>query len=224
MAACGSVAAIELLASGAANASARDASASRISVIGDSLTSGTLPYQPDALSTVGWEQATIDSYVSRGIRSKVKADRHTGLTSIDAIRATAGDSDLWVVALGTNDAGIYSKEKHADLINMMMERIGAGHYVMWVNVYLPGNKARQQHWNSALETVAAGHQGEMFVLDWATLAAENRNWMLDDGIHCSAKGYMHRATAIASATRSLIPPVAPSATKPGRVWSQIPTS
>lgn len=199
-------------------------SSNQVSLIGDSLTTGTMPYQLEALSTVGWQRAAVDAYVSRSIRGKVKADRHTGLTSVDAIRATTGDSDVWVVALGTNDAGIYPKGKHPELINSMMDRIGGGHYVIWVNIYLPEKRARQENWNAALDAATLERRGEMFVLDWATLAAENPGWIGADGIHCSNKGYVHRATAIAAATRSLIPATPPdtSSVRSTRLWSQIP--
>jgi lysophospholipase L1-like esterase len=220
LAALGSVAAVQVLGAPTVGASKRESSSTQVSMIGDSLTTGSMPYQLEALSTVGWQRAAVDAYVSRSIRGKVKADRHTGLTSVDAIRATTGDSDVWVVALGTNDAGIYPKSKHAELINTMMDRIGGGHYVIWVNIYLPEKRMRQENWNAALDAAAFERPGEMFVLDWATLAAENREWIGVDGIHCSSKGYLHRATAIATATRSLVPAAPP--VRSTRVWSQIP--
>jgi lysophospholipase L1-like esterase len=230
-AALGSVAALELLGEQPAGAAPRSAArmratSTRLSVVGDSLTIGTLPYQADALADVGWEQATIDAFQSRGIRTKVKRDHNTGLTSVDAIRTKPGDSDLWIVALGTNDAGIYNKAKHAEIIKMMMDRIGPGHYVMWINVYLPATVPRQEHWNSTLATVAQDYPGEMFVFDWAALAADNPNWLANDQIHCSGKGYQHRSTAIAMATRSLIPstPPDPGPYRTGRIWTQIPSS
>jgi lysophospholipase L1-like esterase len=218
------VAAVELFAAGHARAAPRGNSAARISVVGDSLTIGTMPYQAEALSAVGWERASVDAYGSRGIRTKVRSDPHTGLTSVEAIRASNGDSELWVVALGTNDAVNYGRSKHAEVINMMMDRIGTGHYVIWVNVFLPAAPARQRQWNTSLEMVAKERSDEMFVMDWAALAVENPKWMAVDDIHCSGKGYQHRATAIASATRSLVP-AAPADLGPfrtGRLWTQIP--
>ena len=210
LAAFGSVAALELL--GAAEASASSlrasslrASSTRVSVIGDSLTIGTMPYQGEAFAEAGWRHTEIDAYNSRGIRTKLKKDQHTGLTSVDAIRATSGDSDLWVVALGTNDAGIYAKAKHAEVIGLMMDKIGSGHTVMWVNVYLPKAVSRQENWNSALATVAAERGTQMFVFDWASLAEKNPQWLANDQIHCNNKGYVQRASAIAQATRDFVP-------------------
>ena len=195
-------------------------------MVGDSLTIGTEPYQADAFANVDWDSSTIDAFISRGVRTKVKRDKNTGLTSVDMIREKSGDSDLWIVALGTNDAGLYKRDKCAEIIASMMDRIGTGHYVMWVNIYLPEKQLRQENWNTALTTVAGDYPDSMFILDWASLAADNRNWLANDGIHCSGKGYQHRATAIAVASRTLIPPTPPDPGpyRTGRLWTQIPAS
>jgi lysophospholipase L1-like esterase len=215
LAAFGSVAALELL--GAADASAGSepkssghssslrASATRVSVIGDSLTIGTMPYQSEAFANAGWGHSAIDAYGARGIRTKLKKDPYTGLTCVDAIRQTSGDSDLWVVALGTNDAVIYAKAKHAEVIGMMMDKIGSGHTVMWVNVYLPKTPHRQDNWNWALATVAKERGDEMFVFDWASLAEKNPKWIAKDLIHCTNRGYEQRASAIAQETGDFVP-------------------
>ena len=214
MAAFGSIAALELLGSTRASASSEGlsartsslrASSSRVSVIGDSLTIGTMPYQSAAFSNAGWGHTAIEAFNSRGIRTKLKKDHYTGLTSVDAIRATSGDSDLWVVALGSNDAGIYAKAKHAEVIGMMMDKIGSGHTVMWVTVYLPKAPPRQNNWNQALATEATERGDEMFVFDWASLAEKNPHWLADDQVHYTNKGYQQRASAIAQATADFVP-------------------
>ena len=211
LAAVGSFAAAELLGTTGVGASAAATSnATRVSVVGDSLTEGTMPYQAETLSYLGWGPAAIDAYKSRGIRTKMKGDPHTGLSAVDAIRLISGDSTLWVVALGTNDAGIYPADQHPALIREMLDQIGAGHYVLWVNVYLPGKLARQRSWNSALTTVAQERPDQLFVLDWATLAEENPKWLAKDKIHCSGSGYKNRASVIAQATKTLVPSTPPA--------------
>jgi lysophospholipase L1-like esterase len=126
-----------------------------------------------------------------------------------------------VIALGSNDAGIFPKPKHAELINSMMDHIGTAHYVMWVNIFLPLNQPRQQYWNTSLVGVAKERPDEMFVFDWAAIAAEHPGWMAEDQIHYTGKGYSHRASAIAEATRSLLPSVP---ARPRRLWTQIPAA
>ena len=172
------------------------------------MTIGTMPYQSEAFSNAGWGHSAIDAFNSRGIRTKLKKDHYTGVTSVDAIRATAGDSDLWVIALGSNDAGIYAKAKHAEVIGMMMDKIGSGHTVMWVNVYLPKTPPRQNNWNRALATEVKERGDEMFVFDWASLAEKNPHWLADDQVHYTNKGYQQRALAIAQATGDFVPSAA----------------
>ncbi|MEP7048574.1 MAG: hypothetical protein ABI949_17920 [Ilumatobacteraceae bacterium] len=181
------------------------AASGRVSLVGDSLTMGTLPFQEDAFANAGWARSTIDAHGSRGVRTKVRSDHHTGLTAVDGIRRAVGDSEVWVIALGSNDAGIYSKDKQPDLIRMMMDKIGTGHAVMWVNIYLPRTPPRQQFWNSALDLVAAERSDEMFVYDWASMAEQEDRWLAHDKVHYSRIGYKYRSTAIALASRGLLP-------------------
>jgi len=208
-AAAGAIVAAEVLDTNVAGASTRRVEATRISVVGDSLTEGTVPYQVETFSYLGWGSAAIDAYKSRGIATKMKGDPHTGLSAVDAIRSTSGDSDLWVVALGTNDAGFYKQDAQVDLIREMVDQIGGGHYVLWVNVYLPATLKRQRMWNDSLALVAAERREQMFILDWATLAQENPKWLAGDKIHCSAVGYKNRASVIAQATKTLVPSTPP---------------
>ncbi len=124
-------------------------------MVGDSLTSGSLPFQPAAFAEAGWLHSTIEAYASRGVRTKLRVDRYTGLTAVDAIRDRSGDSEAWVVALGTNDAVIYPNENQAEVIRQMMDHIGTGHKVMWINVYLPDARPLQLAWNAALDDAAS---------------------------------------------------------------------
>ena len=176
----------------------------RISLVGDSLTSGAEPYQDRAFASAGWSSSAIDAYRSRGVLTKIAADPHNGITAVDAIRAADGDTDVWVVALGTNDAGIYAARHYPDVINAMVDHIGSQHVVVWVNIYLPETPARQDAWNFALGVVAAERPG-LIVFDWATVAAANPDWIGKDKIHYSPIGYEYRANAVALATAPLAP-------------------
>jgi lysophospholipase L1-like esterase len=218
MAALGSWVGIELLGTGLAEAAPVAPTGGRIALIGDSLTQGTMRYQADAFTTAGWTQSTIDAHNSRGVRTKLKSDPYTGLTAVDAIRATRGEPDLWVVALGTNDAGIYSKGKQQEIIGEMMDRIGGGHSVLWVNVYRPELGSREQAWNSALTAVAAERPNQMYVYDWAALADKNQKWIATDRVHCTGMGYEFRATAIAQATRAIVPASAVTPSHSRQAW------
>jgi lysophospholipase L1-like esterase len=183
-------------------------------MVGDSLTVGTMPYQADDFRAQGWSRTMIDAYTNRGIKTKVRRDLHTGLTAVDAIRDSWGDTAVWIVALGTNDALIYPKRKHAQVITEMMDRIGRGHKVMWINAYVPEREPLAAAWNTSLDEVAS-LRDDMYVFDWAGLAFENQTWLAIDGVHCSVLGYEKRSEMIGRASRYLLPiRTAPAPTAP----------
>ena len=68
-------------------------------------------------------------------------------------------------------------------MHQMMDRIGTGHKVLWINVYLPDARSLQLTWNAALQEAATEYSGSMFVYDWATFAAENQRWLAKDHLH-----------------------------------------
>jgi lysophospholipase L1-like esterase len=202
-AAVGSTVLLDLVSVAFANAAPVSNRATRLSMVGDSLTYGSAAAQAAAFATVGWADSIIDGYGSRGVRTKIQADRHTGLMAVDAIRVAPGDSTNWVVALGTNDAGIYAASKLEGVVRLMMDHIGDGHRAMWVDVHLPAAPARQAAWNDALAVVMSERPNEMSVFGWAAMAAEHPEWTAGDHVHCTAAGYRARSAAIAAASVSL---------------------
>jgi lysophospholipase L1-like esterase len=179
---------------------ATSTSTQRLLMVGDSLTVGSLPYQAAAFIDNGWTDMAVNAHGSRGIKTKVSADPYTGLTAVDALRAAHGDADLWVVALGTNDAGQYPASQYPDLIASMLNRIGADHLTMWVNTYMPTRARLQGSWNSALNEVAAQRPDELVVFDWAAYAAGHAGWLGADSIHYTSVGYKSRSSAVAAAS------------------------
>jgi hypothetical protein len=138
------------------------------------------------------------------VRTKVRADRYTGVSAVAGLREKFGDYAGWIVALGSNDALIYPKAKHVEIITMMMDAIGPGHRVLWTNVHLPDRKTNQRNWNAALQE-AAEQRDDMFVFDWAGLAVANEKWVGKDGVHCTPLGYQRRSEALAMAARAMLP-------------------
>ena len=216
LAAFGGAAALPDLLRGIPPAGAAAAAASNdtgfVAVIGDSLTVGTQPYQADDLRGAGWESATLNAYVSRGIATKMDSDPNTGLTAVDAVRWSGAEPDLWIVALGTNDAGLVGMSGYPALIARMLDHIG-DRPVLWVNIYLPRNSGRQAAWNAALDDAAAARR-QLRVFDWASIAGAHPAWLTTDGVHYTGAGYQQRAAALADA--SLVTVAALSVQEPSR--------
>ncbi|MCU1368319.1 MAG: putative peptidoglycan O-acetyltransferase YrhL [Ilumatobacteraceae bacterium] len=169
-------------------------------MVGDSLTVGSAPYQSSDFNTVGWSTAAVNAFNSRSIHRKEQADSYTGLTAVDAIRSLYGDTNTWVIALGTNDCVVNPVADYEDVIVDMLGRIGATHRVLWINVHLPTAKSSETAWNKALLTVADAWQGEMRVYDWASLATAHPEWATGDHIHYHDAGYRYRAAVVAKAS------------------------
>ncbi|HRE01947.1 MAG TPA: hypothetical protein PLV68_11660, partial [Ilumatobacteraceae bacterium] len=139
------------------------------------------------------------------------ADSRNGLEAVDYLRATRGDTNTWVIALGTNDAAFYSTTQAMSVIRTMLDRIGPGHRVIWVNIYLPKTPSWQASWNDALTRVADERPTELFVFDWASIAATRAGIMNTDRVHMTTSGYSLRSQKIAEFTRSLPDPARPVA-------------
>jgi lysophospholipase L1-like esterase len=184
---------------------AHAASPNWIYMVGDSLTQGSLPYQSAEFDRVGWPNRQVSGYHSRSVRNAVLADPYpSGLAAVDGLRAAHGNSKNWVVALGTNDSGLFGASQYPTLIREMLDQIGPGRRVMWVNIYMPKTPHRQTNWNNALNQVALERPDQLVVFDFASLAAQNPGWMSGDKIHLTSTGYAGRSAAIADASVQLM--------------------
>ncbi|MEO6491292.1 MAG: hypothetical protein ABIP99_00485 [Ilumatobacteraceae bacterium] len=190
-------------------------------MIGDSLTSFGGNATADALAGVGWTNPIVDAFPNRRIDFHSELDLYDGLGAVDAIRDRSGDSQYWIIDLGTNDIWVDFGGDHASLIRQMLQRIGPGHRVLWVNVHFPGSRELENEWNSALATVDAESE-QMTVFDWASLADEHPEWMSIDMIHHSAEGLLARASAIAAASLRMLEPLPPGGTGASALGGLVP--
>jgi lysophospholipase L1-like esterase len=154
----------------------------------------------------------VSAAKARGISTKAADDDHTGLEAVDEIRARAGEPDRWVIALGTNDAFIHSPERYEAEIGLLLDRIGAGRHVLWIDVALPDEPAVEAAWNGALAAVATARPADLTVIPWSATAGAHPDWFATDQIHLTPAGYHARAAAVAEAAAD--PAVAEAAADP----------
>jgi lysophospholipase L1-like esterase len=177
-------------------------------VVGDSLTVGAHEYLRDDLTSAGWDEIDIDGASGRSVRMGFYGSPDSGLKAVDDLRDTTADSPDWIIALGTNDAIVYDPAQYRAIIEEMLDKIGAGHRVLWINVYLPNDPERSALWNDALGKHAVADPIELFVADWASYARQHPEWLNADGIHYTDDGYQARSAWIAEQSLELT--VAPS--------------
>jgi lysophospholipase L1-like esterase len=197
-------------------------SSSEVLMVGDSLTVGAQEYLRRDLASAGWGEIEIDAASGRSVRMGFYGSPESGLKAVDDLRGATADSDNWIVALGTNDVAVYDPAQYRSILEEMLDKIGTGHRVLWINVYLPNDAVRSALWNEALASYAAADPHGLLVADWASYASQHREWLSADGIHYTDDGYQARSAWIAE--QSLVLAVTPAPAITATTSVDTPTS
>lgn len=156
----------------------------RVAVIGDSLMDNARWHLRSALDRAGLT-SVIDAQPSRRIPETVRAP-YSGVTAARQVRATWGEADCWVIALGSNDLIFGGGEATvaAALIDSMLATVSPGSRVWWVNLDyhldpkvsfdFVGATAR---FNGVL--LRSEQAGKLTVIDWYSLAEAHPDWFFD---------------------------------------------
>ena len=151
-------------------------------IVGDSLSEGTKPYLPGALS--GWH---VDQAVS--------TSRHAP-EGVSILRRRGSLPGAIIFALGTNDDP-HDVGGFRNSLEAVRAIAGDTRCVVVPNIVRPPvGGASYSGYNRAIADLARHHDNFRLV-DWASLVARNRGWLADDGAHVTAAGYQARARAIA---------------------------
>lgn len=166
--------------------------AGAVAIVGDSLTVSYIAGLPATLRSAGFGPFQIEARSAR--RTLVPLPGVTaGIDGVRHIRASGFDPPLWVIALGTNDVNLTARPPGAaDLtIVALLDEIGPGHRVLWVNTFAARSDANARSFNARLAAIAAT-RANVTVADWYSFAADNRQWIRDDGVHPTATGAVQR--------------------------------
>jgi len=171
--------------------------ASRVVIVGDSLTVGTKPHLPSAFKRAGFVRTPLVSAVLR-------RDVAQGLK---ALKQVSRSSRHFVIALGTNNY-LASQSEISGWVKRARALVGPGATISWVNVRMEGSRfARYRTFNRLLLTAIAADNaaleardqlGWSEVLDWDRYAIDQGIRTHRDGIHYRA-AYTQRAAFYAKA-------------------------
>ncbi len=185
--------------------------AGAIAVVGDSLSVQAAGAVQRELPAAGWHVLLLDTQMGRRITAQPQVPPSSGITAVRALRAASGDPLTWVIELGTNDVPAIGTDVRAaeQLIEAMLDEIGPGRRVVWVNVYQGPQQAAAVAFNRALDQVAARRTGTV-VADWASRAWYD-GYLAADRVHLTDAGKEAYASMIAGAARRAQqpPPYAP---------------
>jgi hypothetical protein len=172
-----------------------------VAVVGDSLSVQSTKDQQSALKLAGWQSIVIDAESLRRIpKDSTTQPPYSGVAAVRDIRAHGADPHTWIVELGTNDIGHTGTNSLSIIkdINTMLDEIGPGHRIVWINIYQGQQPERTATWNQVLGEVVAG-RADLVLGDWAAVA-KTSGYLVEDHVHLTAKGAKAFADIIAAAT------------------------
>lgn len=209
----------------------------QVAVIGDSLMAGAPAMHVDALARYGcaadvdglggrslawgWQCRITRDDGSRGLRlvdAPIPGNdtcAPSGLELLHHWAANGGLGDLVVIALGTNDAGIFSPSSWTRNWTDAMRIAGGRRVVFLTTRARPGHSKApvQDAYSEALRnwcpTVA-----NCFIADWAMTATANDTASYVDDVHLTRQATEARAEFIANAAATVLTTTAPGPTLP----------
>ncbi len=182
-------------------------SCKRVWVVGDSLTVGSDTALRSGLTRLGVDYV-VDGVGARRVSVNALPAARSGVLAARSIRATSGEADCWVVALGTNDinSGVTTPTRAQATIAEMLTEIPTPARVWWVNIDFRAIEgagvdypAMTQMFNAALAQRDAA-DARFRVIDWYTLAQSHPEWFAD-AVHVTSAGYSARGELIVNSLR-----------------------
>ncbi|MEO7398183.1 MAG: GDSL-type esterase/lipase family protein [Ilumatobacteraceae bacterium] len=167
-------------------------------MVGDSISALSEPALDLVLGAMGFQTVTINAEPSR----RIEVGRRNPTNGLDVVTFVAGASppDMWVIALGTNDAGLYATdEEYQGLIDGILAAIGNDVPLVWVNAYRNDHLDGCRQFNELLEETL-DERGNATIADWYQLCVDNSSAILTgDGVHPNNDGILVFADTVRAA-------------------------
>ena len=177
-------------------------------MVGDSITSGSSPALRKAFIAMGIADGNIiiNGETSRRIENGNGKNGNTlsGVRALTALLDDGTDPSVWVIALGTNDVGLFgTPQECAALIEEITALLPPPVPLVWVNVYRFSNLRETRVFNAVLDHVLAD-RGHAVVADWYSIASDpNRDVLRSDHLHPNDDGRLVFADLVVQALHRL---------------------
>ncbi len=158
-----------------------------VAMIGDSITEGSMAELMFAFAAAGIPSPLIDGDSGRRIESG--RNPLNGAQVLADLITVGVNPAVWVIALGTNDAGNYDDEAaYRTLIDLMLAKIDNDRPLVWIDVYRPDNDKGVAEFNTALRARLA-ERGNAVIGSWFELATRPDAKILQrDRVHPNDEG------------------------------------
>ena len=167
-------------------------------MIGDSISALSETELDSVLGSIGFETVTINAESSR--RIEVGQKKPTNGLDVISFIVGANRPEMWVIELGTNDAGLYATdEDYQDLIDSTIALLGDDAPLVWVNTYREDHLDGCVQFNGLLAATLE-RRGNATIADWYQQCITNAATILtDDGVHPNKDGIVVFADTVRSA-------------------------
>lgn len=167
-------------------------------MIGDSITVGAEPALRTLFESLGFSDVVIES--QQGKRAAVDSGANPSGATVARFLASGRDgnpaSDLWVVALGTNDISQYPTVEDAiAAIDEVLAEIPDEAPLVWINTYFAERPDDTAEVNEAIDR-AISARGNATVGNW-DLVAPSDGVLRSDGVHPNENGSIVFADLVA---------------------------
>jgi len=177
-----------------------------VAMVGDSITAGSSDELRAAFRDDNIDNVTIDGETSRRIENGNGKNGNTlsGVRALQALLDDGVDPSVWVIALGTNDVGLFgTPQECAELIEEITTLLPPPVPLVWVNVYRASQLRQTKVFNEVLEGMLAD-RGDAIVADWYSIASNpDRDVLRSDNLHPNDEGQLVFADLVVQALQRL---------------------
>lgn len=170
-----------------------------VAMIGDSITNGSRAEIEYVLAAQGVEEVSIEAEDGRRIElGDGTGSPLSGQRALYTMLADGVSPDVWVIALGTNDAGQYADQAdYARLVQLLVDMLPDDVPLVWVDAYRGDQPEGSQEFDDALRATLAGRP-DTVVVPWSAIAADpTRDVLRSDDVHPNEGGRAVFATVVA---------------------------
>ena len=169
-------------------------------ILGDSITWGTEYFaksQKLIVADAQWANVVIDGQYSRRVAFPTPnaSTKYSGVKTFKKLSDSGLRADAVIVALGSNDVAIETKEAVYELIIRDLLKTICNVPVTWLTVNrrdTPEIAKRSVIFNQVLVRLASEYPN-LVIEDWYSLIAKRTKWMAWDKVHLTPSGYQARA-------------------------------
>ena len=170
-----------------------------IVMIGDSITVGATPHLEERFAAMGFDDVAISAQNSKRIGMSF-GDNASG-ADIASFVAAAREGDpahtLWVIALGTNDAGQYDgSDEVATVVDEVLAAVPTEAPVIWIDTYFEDRLDGSEMVNAAIEQQLR-ERGNATIGRWSVIAPSD-GVLVSDGVHTTDGGAVVFADLVAT--------------------------